>query len=153
MAHDESNYFTYRTQHGPMTIRASKHGICEIALSNVRLEGANRASEITNSAATQIQEYLAGKRTSFDLPLDMRGSAFQKAVWTIVCDIPYGETRSAADIADALGKPGAHRSVGTAIRRNPLPLLVPTHRVVLPGMKGDNAKVFSALRALEASRR
>ena len=152
MAQRESNYFTYPTPHGPMTIRATPHGICEIAFSNAQLQGVHRASEQTNAAATQLQEYLAGRRRSFDLPIDMQGSAFQKLVWTTVCDIPYGETRTAADIAQAIGKPGAHRSVGTAIRRNPLPIVVPTHRVELPGMKGANAKVFSALRALESDR-
>ena len=151
MAHNDSNYYAYPTPHGPITVRSTKLGVCEIVLSNVRLSGENRASEYTNRAATQLQEYFAGKRRLFDFPLDIQGSAFQKLVWTEVCAIPYGETRSAADIAEWIGKPGAHRSVGTAIRRNPLPIVIPTHRVELPGMKGANAKVFSALRAFEAN--
>ena len=151
MAQSEFNYFTYPTPHGPLTIRASKHGICEIVLSEAQLDGVKRASELTNTAATQLQEYFAGKRRYFDFPLDVRGSSFQKLVWTEVCEIPYGETRSAADIAGAIGKPGAHRSVGTAIRRNPLPIAIPTHRVDLPGTKGANAKVFAAFRAFESA--
>ena len=152
MAQSEFKYFTYPTLHGPLTIRASRYGVCEISLSKAQLNGSECASELTNAAATQLQEYLAGKRRDFDFPLDVRGSSFQKQVWAEVCEIPYGETRSAADIADAIGKPGAHRSVGTAVRRNPVPIAIPTHRVELPGMKGANAKVFSALRAFEAGR-
>lgn len=109
------------------------------------------ATETTNRAATQIQEYLAGKRRVFDLPLDAGGSPFQREVWAEVCELEYGEVRTAADIADALGRSGSHRSVGTAIRRNPLPILIPTHRVDLPNATGKTAKIFRALRALEQS--
>ena len=151
MAQSASNYYTYPTAHGPLTIRATRKGVCEVVLEEARLEGARRASEITNAAATQIQEYLAGRRADFDIPLDLAGSAFQKAVWTEVCAIPYGQTCTAADIAAAIGKPGAHRSVGTAIRKNPAIILVPTHRVELPNATGKLAKVASALRALEVN--
>lgn len=150
MAQNESSYFTYSTQHGPITIKATERGVCELAFSDAALGGVKRASEVTNAAATQIQEYLAGKRREFDVPLDLHGSPFQKLVWGEVCSIPYGETKTAADVALAIGKAGAHRSVGTAIRRNPLPILVPTHRVDLPNASGKNAKVFSALRTLES---
>ena len=150
MARRALNYFTYSTAHGPMTIGATERGICAVSFSSEQLEGARRATDITNAAATQLQEYLAGKRFEFDVPLDMIGSAFQKEVWTEVCHIPYGETRIAADIAHAIGKAGSHRSVGTAIRRNPIPVLIPTHRVELPNSTGKQAKIFSALRSLEA---
>lgn len=152
MAQCDSCFFTYPTPHGPITIRATRRGICEVAFSDAALEGVKRATEATNTAATQIQEYLAGKRQSFDVSLDMHGSAFQKLVWSEVCSIPYGETKTAAEVAEAIGKAGAHRSVGTAIRRNPLPILVPTHRVDLPNASGKNAKVFRALRTLESKR-
>ena len=145
------NYFTYPTPHGPITLGATKRGICAVALGEVRMEGAKRASDTTNAAATQLQEYLAGKRQAFDVPLDLQGSSFQKAVWVQTCAIPYGETRSAAELAHELGMPGAHRSVGTAVRRNPVPLLVPTHRVELPNATGKLARVFGALRSLEAA--
>lgn len=149
MTQPQSTYFTYATVHGPITIRATKCGVCEIVFDQAKLEGSCAASDMTNAAATQIQEYLAGKRQSFDVPIDAKGSAFQKAVWAEVCAVPYGETRSAADIADALGKPGSHRSVGTAIKQNALAPIIPTHRVLAASATGKQAKIMRALQALE----
>ena len=149
MTQPQSTYFTYATVHGPITIRATRRGICEIVFDQAKLEGSCAASDMTNAAATQIQEYLAGKRQSFDVPIDAKGSAFQKAVWAEVCAVPYGETRSAADIADALGKPGSHRSVGTAIKQNALAPIIPTHRVLAASATGKQAKIMRALQALE----
>ena len=143
MARQALSYFTYSTAHGPMTIGATERGICAVSFSSDQFEGSRRATDITNAAATQLQEYLAGKRFGFDVPLDMIGSPFQKEVWIEVCQIPYGETRIAADIAKAIGKAGSHRSVGTAIRRNPIPVLIPTHRVELPNATGKTAKIFT----------
>lgn len=149
MAQPQSTYFTYATVHGPITIRATARGVAEIAFGQVQLEGSCAASELTNTAATQIQEYLAGKRRAFDVPVDAAGSAFQKTVWAEVCAVPYGETRTAAEIAEALGKPGSHRSVGTAIRQNKLAPLVPTHRVPAANATGKHAKILRTLLALE----
>ena len=109
MAQPQSTYFTYATAHGPITIRATRRGVAEIAFEQVKLEGTCTATETTNATATQIQEYLAGKRRVFDVPIDMQGSAFQKAVWTEVCAVPYGQTRTAADIAEAGAKRGSTR--------------------------------------------
>ena len=117
------------------------------------LEGDNVASAFTNEAATQLQEYLAGKRREFTVALDLQGSAFQKAVWTELCAIPYGQTRTAADIAEALGKPGAHRSVGTAIRQNKLAPFVPSHRALAPNATGKQANIYRAFQALESKAR
>ena len=149
MTQPQSTFFTYATVHGPITIRATKRGVCEIVFDQVKLEGTCAASDIANAAATQIQEYLAGKRRIFDVPLDIKGSAFQKAVWAEVCAVPYGETRSATDIADALGKSGSHRSVGTAIKQNALAPIIPTHRVLAASATGKRAKIMRALQALE----
>lgn len=149
MAANEDTYFTYPTPHGPVTILASKRGICEIAFDKVDFDGRNAASAIANLAANELQEYLAGKRKRFDVPLDLRGSAFQKAVWTEVAAIGYGETRTAADVAEAIGKPGAHRSVGTAARANKLAPFIPTHRIVAAGATGKQARIFRAFVALE----
>ena len=86
-------------------------------------------------AILQIVEFLNGKRQEFELPLDMRGTAFQVEVWSALRDIPYGETRSYADMANTLGRPKAVRAVGTANGANPLSLVVPCHRVVNKGGK------------------
>ena len=149
MTQPQSTFFTYATVHGPLTIRATRRGVAEIVFDQVKLEGSCAASNLTNTAATQIQEYLAGKRREFDVPLDAAGSAFQKTVWTEICAIPYGQTRTAADIAMALGKPGAHRSVGTAIKQNPVAPLIPTHRALSPSATGKQAKILRAFQALE----
>jgi methylated-DNA-[protein]-cysteine S-methyltransferase len=78
----------------------------------------------------QLEEYFAGARTDFDVPLDLEGSPFQVAVWTALRAIPYGETTSYAGIARAVGRPDAVRAVGAANGRNPISIIVPCHRVV-----------------------
>jgi methylated-DNA-[protein]-cysteine S-methyltransferase len=78
----------------------------------------------------QLEEYFAGGRTEFDVPLELRGSAFQVAVWTALRAIPYGETASYARIARAVGRPEAVRAVGAANGRNPISIIVPCHRVI-----------------------
>ena len=87
------------------------------------------------SAASQLLEYLEGKRLDFDLPLDQRGTAFELNVYAALLEIPYGETRSYAEIAAAIGNPGASRAVGAANAANSLPLVVPCHRVIAAGGK------------------
>jgi methylated-DNA-[protein]-cysteine S-methyltransferase len=78
----------------------------------------------------QLEEYFAGKRREFNFPLDLRGTDFQLACWRALLAIPYGETRSYADIARAAGKPNAFRAVGMANNRNPVAIVVPCHRVI-----------------------
>lgn len=82
------------------------------------------------SARQQILEYLDGDRLHFELKLDVRATPFQHAVYEELLAIPYGETRSYADVARALGKPKAVRATGTANGANPIPLVVPCHRVI-----------------------
>ncbi|WBH15370.1 methylated-DNA--[protein]-cysteine S-methyltransferase [Sphingomonas radiodurans] len=82
------------------------------------------------AATRQLNEYFAGTRTAFDVPLDPTGTEFQRAVWTTLLAIPYGETRSYRDIARAIGRPTATRAVGAANGRNPLPIIAPCHRVI-----------------------
>jgi methylated-DNA-[protein]-cysteine S-methyltransferase len=81
-------------------------------------------------AVTQFQEYFAGERDRFDLPLALRGTPFQRDVWAVLQSIPFGQTRSYGEVARALGKPGASRAVGTANAANHLPVVVPCHRVI-----------------------
>lgn len=78
----------------------------------------------------QILEYLAGDRRFFDLPLAPQGTAFQQKVWAALCDIPYGQTRSYRDIALAIGCPRGFQAVGQANRHNPIPIIIPCHRVI-----------------------
>lgn len=83
----------------------------------------------------QLDEYFAGKRTEFELPLAMAGTEFQRTVWTELRRIPYGETISYGQLAEAIGRPSASRAVGLANGRNPIGIIVPCHRVV--GSTGD----------------
>lgn len=85
----------------------------------------------TAAVTTQLDEYFAGRRRRFDLDIDWRlTQGFARAALQAVCDIPYGETASYAEVAIAAGSPGAHRAVGSACARTPLSLVVPVHRVV-----------------------
>jgi methylated-DNA-[protein]-cysteine S-methyltransferase len=78
----------------------------------------------------QLDEYFSGQRREFTFPLDLRGTDFQLACWRALLAIPYGETRTYADIARAVGKPSAFRAVGMANNRNPVAIVVPCHRVI-----------------------
>lgn len=78
----------------------------------------------------QLLDYLTGARRTFDLPLRLQGTEFQRRVWEALRAIPYGETRSYGQLAAALGRPKACRAVGMANHNNPIPILVPCHRVV-----------------------
>ena len=83
-----------------------------------------------DDVATQLGEYFAGERTVFDLPLRPAGNAFELAVWRLLAEIPYGETRSYGDLARRLGDLSLSRAVGAANGRNPLSIVVPCHRVI-----------------------
>ena len=78
---------------------------------------------------SELKEYLHGTRTDFTFPLDLEGTEFQRQVWTALQSIPYGEIRSYGDIAMSINNPKAARAVGQANHRNPLPLVIPCHRV------------------------
>lgn len=88
------------------------------------------ASQVLRDTEAQIGEYMAGKRRQFDLPLALKGTDFQLRVWQALRDIPYGETRSYADIARAVGSPKGFRAVGMANNRNPIAIVIPCHRVI-----------------------
>jgi len=81
-------------------------------------------------AVEQLEAYLAGERNDFDLELSLAGSEFQRRVWQALLTIPYGETRSYGQVAEQVGATGAARAVGLANGRNPIPILVPCHRVI-----------------------
>jgi methylated-DNA-[protein]-cysteine S-methyltransferase len=94
------------------------------------LAGARRDAGPFRDAIDQLEEYVAGARRDFDLPLAPRGTGFQLAAWRALRDIPYGETRSYAAQARVIGRPDAVRAVGAANGRNPISIIVPCHRVV-----------------------
>lgn len=105
-------------------------------------------------AAKQLQEYFRRERSSFDVPCVLHGTEFQVAVWNALLEIPYGETRSYGDIAKRIGREKAVRAVGQANRANPIPIVVPCHRVIgssgqLVGYAGSKVHLKAALLELE----
>jgi methylated-DNA-[protein]-cysteine S-methyltransferase len=108
----------------------------------------NDRNPLLLEAARQLQVYFAGQLREFQLPLDVQGTDFQKRVWGQVAAIPYGETRSYLQIAQALGSPGAVRAVGAANGANPVPIVVPCHRVI-----GANGKLVGYGGGLALKRR
>ena len=87
-------------------------------------------TQLLKTAAEQLIDYLAGNRQTFDLPLDPRGTEFQKSVWNALLDIPFGEIRSYKQVAEAIGNPKACRAVGRANNKNPILIMIPCHRVI-----------------------
>ena len=120
---------------GPLMLAADDAGLRHIEFRDNR-HPANRAdwhggdSEILQASEAQLAEYFAGTRTSFDLPLAPQGTAFQLQVWHELARIPFGATISYAQLAQRIGKPEAVRAVGAANGRNPLPIVLPCHRVI-----------------------
>ena len=109
-------------------------------------------SPILKEAATQLEEYFAGERTDFDLPMELDGTPFQREVWAALSRIPYGETISYGELARRVGRPKGPRAVGQANGRNPIAIIVPCHRVLASngiGGYGGGLPVKRALLALE----
>lgn len=122
---------------GKLKLVASDTGLVAILWQNdrpsrVRLGEmvADDRHPILLKAERQLGEYFAGKRQEFSVPLDMRGTPFQKNVWEALLAIPFGETRTYGQLARQLGNPNATRAVGAANGRNPLSIIVPCHRVI-----------------------
>lgn len=116
--------------------------------------GATASDAVLDATAWQLEEYFAGTRTAFDLPLRPSGTDFQRAVWSGLEEIPYGETRSYGELAARVGRPKAARAIGAGCGRNPIPVVVPCHRVIgadgtLTGYAGGTA-IKNALLRLEA---
>ena len=88
------------------------------------------ASPIGREVKTQLSEYFAGERRSFDIPLKLEGTDFQKRIWNALLDIPFGETRSYKEVAEAAGSPKGARAAGQAVHVNPVAIIVPCHRVI-----------------------
>jgi O-6-methylguanine DNA methyltransferase len=139
---------------GPLFLAASQNGLVALEFDarlpgqqtirpnprDLREESARRHSsskfqfvpsaEVLQPFVRELEEYFAGHRRQFSFPLDLRGTDFQLACWRALVAIPYGETRSYADIARAVGRPTGFRAVGMANNRNPVAIVVPCHRVI-----------------------
>ena len=125
------NYFCYDTEIGRIKISEKDEKIIGLGFSDYKKENEiEKETELIKKAYTQLEEYLSGKRTEFDIEIEMIGTEFQKKVWKELLNIPYGETRSYKDIAIAIGNGKACRAVGNANNKNPIAIIVPCHRVV-----------------------
>lgn len=128
------DFCTFDTPLGPMALAAEGGVITRLYLPNApRPCLPARETPLLARGRAELLEYLAGMRRSFDLPLAPQGTPFQKKVWAALADIPWGQTRSYRDIALAAGCPRGFRAVGMANRRNPIPILLPCHRVIGAG--------------------
>lgn len=121
---------------GPLLLAADADGLRVIGFSQphhpVQRTGEWREGghPTLDAARKQLDEYFAGHRTGFDLPLAAQGTPFQRDVWAALAEIPYGQTVTYGEVANRAGHPGAVRAVGSAIGRNPVPIVVPCHRVM-----------------------
>ena len=122
--------FFYDTPVGKLCIGEEDDSITRVTWSKVPQEYIQEETELILNCKIQLEEYFAGNRKQFDLPLAPKGTDFQKRVWKALTDIPYGETRTYGEIATAVGSPKAARAVGMANNKNPIGIIVPCHRVV-----------------------
>ncbi len=145
---------TMKSPVGELTLVAAPDGLAAILWENekpgrVRLNVVARDDHhpVLRETERQLGEYFAGMRTRFDVPLGFAGTDFQQAVWSALLTIPFGETRSYAQIAAQIGRPGASRAVGAANGRNPLSIIAPCHRAI-----GSNGTLTGFAGGLEAKR-
>ncbi|WMM89817.1 methylated-DNA--[protein]-cysteine S-methyltransferase [Heyndrickxia coagulans] len=142
---------------GPLTVRANERGITAVSFGKTDEEGMPEPRHpLLLRAASELEAYFAKKRTRFDVPVSVSGTPFQMAVWKALKQIPYGETCSYQDIAEAVGNPKAVRAVGQANRKNPVPILIPCHRVIgkdksLTGYAGSRIDQKAFLLRLEGA--
>lgn len=118
---------------GDLTLTEEEGALTGLYFGRLSRPGEEGPTALLEEAARQLREYFAGQRREFDLPLRLRGTAFQMQVWQVLQAIPYGEVRTYGEIARAIGKPKACRAVGMANHNNPISIIVPCHRVVGAG--------------------
>jgi len=129
-------YYFYETPIGRLQIFADSEYITRISFFEKKTQNAiEKETFLIQKMRSELDEYFNGKRKSFEVPVKPSGTSFQQSVWKALQEIPYGETRSYKQIAEMIGKPTACRAVGMANNRNPIPVVIPCHRVI--GANGD----------------
>ena len=125
---------TYRACHhsqiGPLEVVGNQKGILTITFGADEFETDRNLPALMAECLRQLTEYFKGRRQKFSIPLVLAGTDFQKAVWRQLQKIPFGQTASYGDVARAVGSPRAFRAVGNANNKNPIPLIIPCHRVI-----------------------
>ncbi|MDX6690714.1 MAG: methylated-DNA-[protein]-cysteine S-methyltransferase [Solirubrobacteraceae bacterium] len=122
----------YESPFGPLTLQRGSHGLTALNFPGRGgpLEDDRRSPADFADVVAQMDEYFGGERRTFDLPLDLHGTEFQRAVWAKLLAIPYGETTTYGVLARALGRPDRARAIGAAVGRTPVAIIVPCHRVI-----------------------
>ncbi len=131
-------YRTVSTPLGDITAVADDAGLTQVILAGDDgsvLAEATEGGPIVDAAVQQLAEYFAGERMAFDVPLAPQGTEFQMTVWKALGDVPFGTTATYGEIARAIGQLTATRAVGAANGRNPIPIIIPCHRVI--GASGE----------------
>ena len=141
---DMEKIFFYETLVGKLCIGEENECITHVTWTKIPKEYVLEETELIQSCKKQLEEYFAGKRNAFDLPLAPKGTAFQQKVWKALTEIPYGETRTYGEIAAGIGNPKAARAVGMANNKNPIGIIIPCHRVV-----GANGKLVGYAGGME----
>ncbi|MVX63827.1 methylated-DNA--[protein]-cysteine S-methyltransferase [Clostridium chromiireducens] len=143
--------FYYNTEIGKIGIEENGAAITKIFYINDDLQedmSEKSETELIKEAIRQLNEYFQGKRSVFDLHLEPKGTEFQKRVWNALKEIPFGETKSYGDIAKIIGNEKAARAVGMANNKNPIPIIIPCHRVI-----GSNGKLIGYAGGLDIKER
>ena len=142
----------FRSPIGVISVCADESCVKRLVFGSVDRENRNT---VTDEAVKQLKEYFAGTRKSFTVPVDPDGTEFQKTVWKSLMTVPYGETRTYKDMAKEIGNDKAFRAVGNANGANPIPIIIPCHRVVASSGKlgGYSAGLFRKIYLLRLERR
>jgi methylated-DNA-[protein]-cysteine S-methyltransferase len=120
----------FRSEIGPLEVVGNQKGILTITFVDDEFEADRNLPALIKECLRQLDEYFKGRRQKFSSPLLLEGTDFQKAVWRQLQKIPFGQTASYGDVARAVGSPRAFRAVGNANNKNPIPLIIPCHRVI-----------------------
>jgi methylated-DNA-[protein]-cysteine S-methyltransferase len=128
-------YTTLESPIGELLLAGNGHALEHLSMQDaprpLRIDPAwERQDEPFGAAISQLREYFAGTRHTFDVPLALTGNPFERRVWQALCEIPYGETASYGEVARSIDAPSATRAVGLANGRNPVAVIVPCHRVI-----------------------
>jgi len=126
----------YLSPIGPLEVSGTSDGIVSVAFVKRRLPNDRNLPGCVKKGIRQLDEYFKGARKNFSLKLLLHGTPFQKLVWQRLEKIPYGKLVSYGDVARTIGKPNAYRAVGNANNKNPIPIIIPCHRVI-----GSNGKL------------
>ena len=145
------NIFYYNTKIGRIGIEENGTAITKLNFINKEVQEEiieEHETALLKEAIKQLNEYFDGKRKSFDLPLEPKGTEFQNKVWNALKEIPFGETRSYGEIAKVIGNEKAARAIGMAKNKNPIAIIVPCHRVI-----GANGKLVGYAGGLDIKER